>query len=207
LLENTASLQVAGNAIDDWWHNWVNQFTLNLVWLLSWLTIILGPPVTLGLYHVNERLIYGESLGLPGLVEGSRRYFFVSWLWAIINLLVMAIIVVNYLFYASFTTSWFDLLQGFFILLGLAWLAIQFYALPYLIVQERKHIGLAMRNALFTFLAAPGFSLVLGIVSLLLVFLCLFTVAPLFLGGPCLIVLLGNHAVMDRLEKFKVRDH
>ena len=204
--ENPVSLQVIANALNDWWHDWINQCVLNLAWALSWLTVILGPPATLGLYYVNVRLAYGESLGLKGLVEGSRRYFFISWLWMLINLAVVVLVGINFFFYASFTAAWFDLLQGFFLLLGLAWLVVQFYTLPYLIVQEHKHVGHAMRNGLFTALAAPGYSLVLGCAALLIALLCVFTVAPLFLGGPCLIALLGNHAVLERLETFKVHD-
>jgi hypothetical protein len=206
LQENPASLQVAAAALRDWWHDWVNQCVLNLAWVLAWLTIILGPPATLGLVYVNERLAHGDSLGLRGLVEGGQRYFFISWLWMVINLLALATIAVNYVFYASFTSAWFDLLQAFFLLLALAWLLVQFYALPYLVVQESKNIFLAMRNALFTALAAPGFSLVLGVIALLIALVSVFTVAPLFLGGPCLIVMLGNHAVIERLHTYKVRE-
>lgn len=204
--EKPASLQVITAAFNDWWFNWVNQWVLNLVWVLSWLTVILGPPVTLGLYYVNNRLAHGESLGLSGLVEGSRRYFFISWLWMFINLVVIALLGINFFFYTNFTSPWFDLLQGLFLLLELVWLVVQFYALPYLIVQERKNLGQALRNGLFTALAAPGYSVVLGGTALLMGLVCVFTVAPLFLGGPCLIVLLGNLAVLERLETFKVRD-
>lgn len=206
LRETPASLQVIIKALGDWWHDWVNQLVLNLVWALAWLTIVLGPPATLGMYYVNNHLVHGESLGIAGLLEGSRRYFLASWLWMSVNLLVVILVVVNYFYYASFSASWSKFLQAFFLLLGLFWLLVQFYALPYLMEQEQKRLLVAMRNGLFTALAAPGFTLVLGGAVLVVALLSLVTVAPLFLGGPCLIATIGNHAVIERIATFKLRD-
>lgn len=203
--QNPASLQVIARALGDWWSDWVNQFVVNLAWALSWLTIVLGPPATLGLYYMANRLAHGESLGLSGLTEGGRRYFWVSYVWLLVNLVAVVIVGINYFFYTSFTSYWADVLKAFFLLVGLFWLVVQFYALPFLMEQEKMHLGLALRNGLFTALAAPGYTLVITGVAMILSIISVVTVAPLFLGAPCLIAVLGNHAAIERLEAFQVR--
>jgi hypothetical protein len=198
-------LRVIAQAISDWWDDWVNMVVMNLVWILCWITVALGPPATLGLYHVTNRLARGESLGPKGLLDGGRRYVLQSWLWMVLNLVVVAIVVVNFLFYAAFDAAWADWLKAFFVLLGLAWLVVQFYALPYLMEQERKHLGIALRNGLFTALAAPGYTLAVAGFAALIVALSVGLVFPLFLGGPCLVAALGNRAVRERLETYRIR--
>jgi uncharacterized membrane protein YesL len=201
-----AHLRVIAQALSDWWDDWVNLVVINLIWVACWITVVLGPPATLGLYYVANRLAYGESLGPRGLLEGGRRYFLQSGLWMMLNLVVMAILVGNLTFYAALTATWADWLMALFILLGLAWLIIQFYTLAYLMEQERKHLRLALRNALFTAVAAPGYTLVVAGFATLVIALSAGLVFPLFLGGPCLIAMLGNHAVRERLETYRVRE-
>jgi len=203
---SSASLTVIVQSFQEWWDDWVNLTIQNLVCLLCWLTIILGPPATFGLYSVTNRLAHGESIGLGGLVDGGRRYFLLSWLWMLINLLVAIIISYNYFFYTSFGTLWADFLQAFFIILGVIWLVIQFYALPYLMEQEKKHLGIALRNGLYTTLAAPGYTLVVAGVGALVATLSIVLIFPVFLGVPCLIILIGNRAVIERLATYQVRE-
>ena len=203
---SSASLPVIVQSFQEWWDDWVNLTIQNLICLLCWLTIILGPPATFGLYYVTNRLAHGESIGLGGLVEGGRRYFLLSWLWMLINLLVAIIISYNYFFYTSYETLWTDFLQAFFIILGVIWLVVQFYALPYLMEQEKKHLGIALRNGLYTTLAAPGYTLVVTGVGALLATLSIVLIFPVFLGVPCLIILIGNRAVIERLATYQVRE-
>ena len=202
----SASIDVITQTFVGWWDEWVNLWVLNLAWVLCWLTIVLGPPATLGLYYVTNRLAHGESLGLSGFLDGGRRYFFLSWLWMLINLVVAIVISANFWFYASFESIWMDFLQAFFVILGIIWLIVQFYALPYLMEQESKHLGIALRNGLYTALAAPGFTLVVAGVGALIVGLSVVLVFPLFLGVPCLVILLGNRAVIERLGTYQVRE-
>jgi uncharacterized membrane protein YesL len=199
-------LRVIAQAASDWWDDLVNLVVINLIWVVCWLTVVLGPPATLGIYHVANRLVRGESLGPQGLLEGAKRYFLQSWLWMLFNLVVAAIVLVNWGFYASFDAGWADLMRAFFLLLGLFWLAIQFYALPYLVEQERKNVGIALRNGLFNALAAPGYTLVVFAFAVLVVGLSVGLVFPLFLGGPCLIAVVGNRAVIERLATYGVRE-
>jgi uncharacterized membrane protein YesL len=201
-----AHLRVISQAVTDWWDDLVNLAIINVIWIVCWLTIILGPPATLGIYHVTNRLAHGESLGPRGLWDGGRRYFFQSWLLMLLNLAAVAIILLNFWFYAAVEETWADLVKAFFVLLGVGWLIVQFYALPYLMEQERKNVGVALRNGLFNALAAPGYTLVVFGFAVLVVGLSVGLVFPLLLGGPCLVAAVGNHAVIERLETYGVRE-
>ena len=199
-------LQVAAQALSDWWDDWINMALINLVWLLCWVTIVLGPPATFGLYYVTNQLAHGQSLGLRGLLEGARRYLRKSWLWMLLNLLVAAVVGANVWFYAQFDADWAAIVRPFPLFLGLVWLIVQFYALPYLMEQEKESLRLALRNGLFTLLAAPGYTVVVAGLAALIVVLSVWLIAPLLFGSPCLIAALGNRAVRERLETYRVRE-
>jgi hypothetical protein len=198
-------IQVIGRALRDWWDDWVNMAIINLLLAFCWLTIILGPPATFGMYYVTNCLAHGQSVGPRGLLEGGRRYFMTSWRWALLNLALGVITGVSYLFYGSLAAAWAEFVQGGFIVLLAAWLIVQFYALPYLMEQETQRIGLALRNGLFTALAAPGYTLLIAGAAALVTAVSVGSVALLFLGGPCLVAVLGNRAIVERLETYGVR--
>ena len=199
-------LQVVAQALSDWWDDWINMALISLVWLLCWVTVVLGPPATFGLYYVTNQLAHGRSLGLRGLLEGGRRYLRQSWRWMLLNLLVAVVVVTNVWFYGQFDADWAAIVQPFPLLLGLAWLVVQFYALPYLMEQKTESLRPALRNGLFTLLAAPGYTAVVAGLAALVAVLSVVLVAPLFVGGPCLIAALGNRAVRERLETYRVRE-
>jgi uncharacterized membrane protein YesL len=197
---------VIGQALAAWWDDWVNMVVINLIWIVCWVTIVLGPPATLGVYHLTNHLARGIGLGPSGLWEGIKRYFLVSWLWMLLNLLAAVILGVNFLFWAGQDTVWEILLVGVLLFFSVAWLATQFYALPYLVEQKRKNLGLALRNGLFTALSAPGYTLVVAGLAAALAILSTLLVLPLLLGVPILVAALGTWAVRDRLETYGVRD-
>jgi hypothetical protein len=197
---------VIGHALASWWDDWVNMAIISVVWLLCWITVVLGPPATLGMYHVANRLASGRSLELGGLWEGIKRYFQVSWLWMLLNIVVAVIQIVNFYFWTGQRKWWAILVAGVLLFLSLVWLATQFYALPFLIEQRRKNLGLALRNGLFTALAAPGFTVVVAGLSAVLAVVSFLFVLPLLIGVPMLIAAVGTWAVRDRLETYGVHE-
>ena len=204
--ESPPAIQVTVRALRFWWDDWVNMSVVNMLWCVACLTIVLGPPATFGLYYVANQLVQGKSLGPSGLLQGGRRYFLMSWAWFLVNLLVAVILGANLLFYRSFDAVWAGLLQAFFWLLAIAWLIVQFYALPFAVEQEQKSVYVALRNALYTALAAPGYTAIIISIALLLLILSTGVVALLFIGGLSLIAILGNGAILERLQAFGLRE-
>jgi uncharacterized membrane protein YesL len=85
---------------------------------------------------------------------------------------------------------------------GLLWIAVQFYVWPFLVEQEQKQLRIALKNALFLTLANPLYTLLLlGVVGLALV-LSLLTVLPIAVFATSFISLLGNRAVVERLRTY-----
>ena len=123
----------------------------------------------------------------------------------LINLAVGLIIAVDLLFYQEQSADWAQILRIAFIGLALLWLVIQFYAIPYLMEQEDKSMRIALRNALFTLLAAPGYTLVVSLIAGVIVVLSIRLIAPLFLGIPCLLASMGNRAIIERIDTYGLR--
>lgn len=200
-----ASLRVVGRAFVTWWDDWIGLVFVNLLWAGMCLTVVLAPPATFGLYAVTHELRQGRSRGVAGLLEGTRRYFLPSWGWALLNAAALLVLFVSYVFYSQIGAAWSAALSGITLVVAAMWLIVQFYALPFYMEQEQQKLTLALRNALFTALAAPGYTLVLTLVVVVLVVASILLVGPLFLGGPCLLALLGHCAVNERLITYGKR--
>jgi uncharacterized membrane protein YesL len=201
-----ASLRVIGRALVTWWDDWIQMVIVNLVWAVLCLTVILAPPATFGLYSVTHLLRQGQSRGLGGLLEGTRRYFWAGWRWGLLNLAVAIVLVVSYAFYSQIGAAWSGALSGIVLGVSAVWLVVQFYALPFYMEQEQQSLKLALRNGLFTTLAAPGYTLVLALAAAVIVVASVALVGPLFLGGPCLLAILGHCAVHERLVAYGKRE-
>ena len=199
-----SSLRVLGRAARDWYDDWFNQFILNFLAALSWITIVLGPPMLFGFYEIAHEMTHGRSGGPGELFRAAKRYFGVSWLWMLIQTAVAIVILVNMRFYWSLGHGWSTILASLFFFLGLFWAMMQIYVIPYYMAQKKKSLKLAFKNAALTFLASPGFTLALFLVSVFLLLASIFFILPLILGGPALVVLIGARAVQDRLRAFGI---
>jgi uncharacterized membrane protein YesL len=192
-------------ALKDWWRDWVNMAALNLGWLLCWATIILGPPATFTLYEIAHEFVNGKSFEYRELPRMMRRHFLRSWLWLLLNVCLAFGVYLNLLYYSRLAPLWNLLLLLLTLWVALAWIVVQFYALPFLMASQKPQLFLAFRNAFLTMLASPWYSLVMLVFILLLAALMSRLIALLFVGLPLLVVVLGSHAVRERLEHFQIK--
>jgi uncharacterized membrane protein YesL len=199
-------LKVFIEAIKVWWDEWFRMVGMSLIWLFSWVTIILGPPVTFAFYDLAQRLVDESYPERREIVEAGKRHFGQSWRWMGVNLLVFFVLLTNYLFYDQMTQGWADVVKSAFLAIGIVWTGIQFYALPYLMLQEDKSLRTAWRNGLFTFLAAPVYTLILWVFGAFLAILSVGTVIPFLLGVPGIIVVLGSQAAAERIETYQIAE-
>lgn len=205
LEELSRSLRVIKASAVIWWNDWLVFATLNLCWVVCLVTLVLGPPATFALFRAAHMSVRGRDVDVRELFPLLRQDFLKSWGWALANLLLIAGVWLNLQFYIQFEANWALLLQWLTLFVGGFWFALQGYALPYFILQGTPSFLGALRNALFTALASPVYSLVLAsFVGLLILagsrFAFLF-----FLGLPCLVAVLGTYAVAERLDTFGVR--
>lgn len=192
-------------ALQAWWEAWFGLLLFGLVWVLCWATFVLGPPATFGFFHAVRWLMVENETRWDQYYRMGKKHLLASWLWFLANLLIIFLVYASYLFYGRLESGTGRVLQMIALGLGLLWTAVQFYALPYYVLLEKKSLFIAWKNGLFTILAAPLFSLVVWIVLAVLIYLHL-TILPFFLGVPGLIVLIASMAVEDRIQKFGIRN-
>jgi uncharacterized membrane protein YesL len=204
MMELLVPFKLTWQAVRLWLEELATNVVINLFWVLSWLTIVLGPPATFSLFQVTRTVVEGYFPTRKDFLDGIKRYFAISWLWMLVNLVVLALFAINLSFYGNFQARWSTYVQGMFVGLLLLWLGIQFFSLPYLIIQEDKSLRVAWKNSLLTLLASPIFGLIVGVFAFLIILLSIFIVVPIFLGAGSLLAILANLAVQNRLEKFNL---
>ncbi|MEJ5203296.1 MAG: hypothetical protein WHV66_13785 [Anaerolineales bacterium] len=203
--QRQAAVEVVRQAVTEWWDHWFSLAVLGVIWLLACLTIVLAPPATLGLAEAIRSVPQGQAPSVNDWWRGTRRYFGQAWLLAAINLLLAVLFWTNFWFYTQLGTPWVSNLRWVFVPITIIWLIIQFYAVSFLLEQERKHVGIALRNGFYLMLAAPLFTLIVSGVGLGLLIVSLLLIAPLVLGGPALILLLSQYAVSERIAAYQLR--
>jgi uncharacterized membrane protein YesL len=199
------TIKVIKWSIRSWWDELTTLAVVNMAVVLCWITIVLGPPATMGMVYLSHALVNGESLGLSGLVEGGRKYFWKGWLWALLNLFVGVILWSNMVFYSQLDIIWLQGVPLMMVILGIVWIILQFYTLPFLMLQEDKSLKNALRNAYVISALNPGYTLVIFSFALLVVVLSVLIMLPLFLGALPLLSILGVQATRDRVDDYKKR--
>jgi uncharacterized membrane protein YesL len=192
-------------AVRVWWDGWFWLLVFGLVWALCWVTVVLGPPATFGFFHATHWWMTRGETRWDQYFQAGKKYFLKSWLWFLALLFVFLVAYANFAFYARLAGSLGPVMQGVSLGVGFLWVVIQFYALPYFELLEKKSLWMAWKNGLFTILAAPLYSLVILVVLVVLAYLHI-TILPLILGVPGLIVVLASMAVSDLIHKFGIGD-
>jgi uncharacterized membrane protein YesL len=198
------SLQVIINGLMLWWDNWLMMVLLNWILALSWLTIILGPPVTFGVYYFGTLSLKETQPGIRDFYEGFKQYFGKSWLWMGSNILVILILYANFLFYSQMSGFASGVMVYISISLFVFWLMVQLYALPYYMLQDDKSLLLAWRNALFTILAFPLYTFFIFVVCVLFIVLNFRFLFPMLGGALLIVVMICICAVHERIERLKI---
>ncbi len=194
------------DAATEWWRNWLRLTVLNLVWMVSWLLVLTGPPVTLAVYAYLERLAANDEMTPGEFLAEVRRNLLRGWLWSLPVLALVASLLVSLPFYAQFAELWARAAELAVVVLVLGWLFVQFFALPYLFVQGSRSLVQAYRNAALTAFASPLYSLVVAVALLVLLVLSVRFMGVTFLFSPVLIALAGTLAVKERLRRFGIAE-
>jgi hypothetical protein len=197
-----AALDVFWETVRDWYNGMVGLAVMNFAWLLCSLTVILLPPATAGIATVTNSIAHGTGAHFSDLWPGMRRYAWVSYRWALVNVVTATIFVVCVRFYGAAGGALGVFLQALFAAAGLVWIAVQFYVWPFLIEQEEKHLRIALKNALFLTLANPAYTFILLSMAALALVISLFTMLPVAVFLTSFVTLLGSRAVIERLTAY-----
>ncbi len=190
-------------ALRDTWDDLFTTAVCNLLWLFFNLVLVTGPPATVALFYYANRLAHGEPTGVGDFLRAVRRYFGVGWRWGLVNGVLLFLLVGDVILTGQLSQSaGARLAQGFFLAGLLAWLLLQLYTLPFLFEQETPSVRLALRNGAAMLGNNLLFSVALGVwlggILLLGTFLFMLSLA----AGSVFLALVGNHAVLNRLNAY-----
>jgi hypothetical protein len=195
--------QVIRTAMRLAWADLFSTIVVNLLWLLANLLIIPGPPATLALFYVGNRMAHEEIIDPKDFLSALHRNFGLGWQWGLLNLFVFFfligdVILTNHLSQSNLVYFF----QGMYMTLAIIWLLWQLYTLPFLFEQEKPYLRLALRNGAIMLGKNIGFSLWLAV--FLVTALAMGTVFffVVFAAGAVWVALVGNHAVLNRLSQY-----
>ncbi len=202
-----AVLSLFGRAIAVIWQDLWTTLVVDALWLLSNILIIPGPPAMLALTAYCNGTAAGEPLDHLDYWRYFKKSWGVGWKWGAFNLLVLAFLTGD--FYITSQAQDFPgrkLLLGIYLALGIIWLVLQLFALPFLYEQKTMHLRQAWRNSQVMLAGNPAFMLILllGLALILLVGIPLFALTIFF--GPVFTSLVANLAVKDRISRSKMNN-
>jgi len=192
---------VLRSSLRDLWDDLWMVAVCNLIWLVSLILVIPGPPATLALFYYGSRLAHGEQTDLGDFFRAMRRYWGTAWRWGLVNLALALVLAGDILLLQPVHPSLLLRFgQGFYLTLLLAWLFVQLFALPFLFEQEKPGLRLAWRNAAFMLGRNIGFSIALGLSLGVILFVgAVFFLVSVAAGGVY-VAIAANRAVLNRLE-------
>ena len=174
-------------------------------WLAALLLIPIG-PATAALAVVARRCAADLRVTRTFYLDGLRTYWRPALGLSAIGMAVLALLLMNVIFYASRPSGF---VQGLSLVWGyvlLFWLSVQFYSYPVLVRMEKPRALGALRTAVLGALANPLFSIVLLLIAAAFTLLGVLTIIFFFLIWPALMALLGEHSFRLFLERAGVKE-
>ncbi|NLT41500.1 MAG: YesL family protein [Anaerolineae bacterium] len=198
------ALKVIGRSFRDWWDEMFLMVGVNLVWGLLALALVTLFPGSMGAYYLTRQKALGHRVEFDMFWAGLRQYFGKAWALGAINVVVTFLLLFNIWFYSNIT-NWLAYLTLLWIYALVMWLGVIIYVFPMALAQESGGIRTTYRNAAVLAFGRPLFTLVIGIISLLLLALSLVVPPLLLLVYIPLAALVGNHATISSLDHMQRR--
>lgn len=171
----------------------------NLLWILTSLPLLTLPAATGALFYLvhlvvlEERDLDPHATRIGDFWVGWRLHWKRSTLLGLLNLAALFVLLFSLQFYLLNPQEVLRYLAGPTILVFAAWLAMQLFLFPLLIVYPEEPIRPIVRRAFFLVLGHPFDSLLLVLVLLLL------TGISIALAGPVLFLLFSVVALMQTM--------
>jgi hypothetical protein len=178
-------------------YNWLLPLvTINILWFVLSLTLVLLPPATAALYEIAFQANGGREPYVRDYLSAMRKWFVKSWIWASITLWLVLVSISSITFYDRVGNV---LLIASILLTGFVGL-VQLYFWPYMLFQEHPRITTAFRNAALTVLGDPLFALSTAGITILLVTVSVLLIAPIVVFTPIVVAFLGIYNLRAWLE-------
>ncbi len=201
------ALEIILQALGDAWADLWTVLVINLIWLIAQLLIVPGPPATMAIFYFANRAAHGEVADLSDFFKALRGNWGLAWRWGLLNYALLVILIGDFFLMGNFKQATVGhLVQGFYLTVLFAWLLLQLFALPFLSEQETPGIRLALRNGAVMIGKNLVFSLALGVFLAILLAAGVFIFMLSFAFGGMILASAGNHAVIDRLKAYQIKN-
>jgi uncharacterized membrane protein YesL len=170
----TIPLSVFGRASRLLWEELFLLLVMGYTWMLLGASVVLLPPLTVGLVYVTNQVARGNAISYTMLFSGARRFLSRSYIWGVINAFAIAFVLADLTYYQQIQGDIGIAAVTLAILLALAWSVVQLLTLPLLIELGPKSLRAAFRQALVLAISQPAFVVGLVIATALLALLCWF---------------------------------
>jgi uncharacterized membrane protein YesL len=199
------ALQVIRQAIVDLWDHVFLVVFCNLVWLFLVLLVIPGPPATLALFDMANRIARRDHLlEFRDYLRAIGQRFGLGWRWAGINIPVVAVFLIDIQAIPRMVSPEAAVpIQLLFLVALAVWIVINWYALAFLFQQKELSLRQALRNGGVLLLQHPLLTLCLVAITAILLGLSLILIIVNLLFGPMLVALISTQAVLNRLALFR----
>jgi hypothetical protein len=203
-------------SIQDFWDEFVMLVLFNLLWSLavflpSLPVLLLGtlnptsvglaallalplPVVSGALCYVTNQVSRGRIPDLGTLAIGLRRYWRKSLLVAGINVLALVAVL-----FTLYVVAW--------LVASVYWLLTQIYWFPMILELESESVWIGLRHSLALVLVSPGFTLLLGLILVVLGVVLVVTTLPAVVVLASFFLLIANHATRNRLAQIQKKSY
>jgi len=197
------SIRVIWEGLQDAFDSMAELVIVNILWVLLTVPVITAPAALAGAYYMTNLIAHRKPVSWRTFFEGFRQFFWLSWGWALANLLAGFIVYSNFVFYKQFSGNWVAYVQGIALGAGLLWLVLQVYIFPLLIEQEDRRLRIAIRNSFVLLVSSPGLALLLIVLLGLVAGLSLLLQIPLLIITVSFSTFLANWCALHALESVR----
>lgn len=178
---------------------------LNVVWLLLCLPIVTAPASFIALYYVADRAARDETINVRDFFVGFKQYFIKGTLLGLIDLVAVALLATNLLFYSQISAGWGQVARAIWIAVSLFWLLLQVYLLPMFVVQIEPSLKTTVRNSAMFVLLGPLFTVTVAITLVTLAALSAVLIVPFMIISMSAIAVYSCVVMNNRLQVLKAR--
>lgn len=183
-------------AIQDWYYGLIPLAVINLLWLVSVITVVAGPPATAAMLAVARDAVAGQTDDPGHFFTYLRRFFWRAWGLGLITFLGSVILVTDMFYYAGLMSGNAILANtGVFFLLYVLIVWIEFLLLAWPLLVDRPNMPIldVMRNAAILTLRRPGANFGLALIVIVLYVLSFTLAVILALAFAAIVALMVQH--------------
>lgn len=169
-------------------------------WLAPLLAIPAGPAI-LALAAVARKTLRGRAADRHDYFGALKREWKAGLALNTLGMVVLSLLLLNFIFYASQTNTILRLLSALWAYLAFFWASIQFYVYPFYMALDKPSLPHVLRMSALAAFANPLFSFLLLTVALALTALSVVLAVLVLIAWPGLMALLNEHALRLLLQR------